>query len=60
VHRVPDLHNWTTDKLAEAFRVADFFAKGDGAHEDDLLAEDGDFEDVACGRANFSNGDDFN
>lgn len=51
MHGAADLDNGPADELAEAGFVAYFGAEGDGADEDDLVAEDGDFEDWTCGWA---------
>ena len=45
VHGAADLDDGPADEFAEAGFVAQLGAEGDGADEDDLLAQDGDFED---------------
>ena len=45
VHGAADLDDGPANEFAEAGLVAQLGAEGDGADEDDLLAQDGDFED---------------
>lgn len=44
VHGAADLDDGPTNEFAKAGFVAQLGAEGDGADEDDLLAQDGDLE----------------
>jgi hypothetical protein len=49
--RFADCDDRTGDAFAEAGFIANFFQQGGSGNEDDVMAENADFEDGACSMA---------
>lgn len=49
VHGFTDLDNGPTDVFPKPLLVAEFVTEGCTSYEDNVLAENSDFEDLACG-----------